>query len=91
MGTHMKTTVDIADPLLREAKRAAAQAGTTLRELIETGLRRVLDERRAATRPFKLRDVRNRHAVLQPDIRPGDWAQVRDLAYGLDAVERRKK
>lgn len=84
----MKTTVEIADPLLREAKREAQHAGITLRELIETGLRRVLDERRSTeSKPFQLRDARNRQAVLQPGIRPGDWAQLRDLAYGLDAVE----
>ena len=88
MGAHMKTTVEISDPLLREAKRTAQEGGTTLRELIEIGLRRVLEERRAAKRPFKLRDARNRHAILQPGIR--DWAQVRDLAYGLDAPERTK-
>lgn len=88
MGAHMKTTIDIADPLLREAKLEARRAGITLRELIETGLRRVLDERSATPRrPFKLRDARNHQAELQPWIRPGDWEQVRDIAYGLDAID----
>jgi antitoxin component of RelBE/YafQ-DinJ toxin-antitoxin module len=86
----MKTTVEIADPLLREAKRVAKRAGITLRELIELGLRRVLDERRAVKRPFKLRDARNRHAMLKAGIRPGDWEQIRDLAYGLHVPERTK-
>ena len=42
MGSHMKTTVEIADPLFHEAKRVAAKEGKTLRQLIEEGLRAVL-------------------------------------------------
>jgi hypothetical protein len=82
----MKTTIEIADPLLREAKREAREAGITLRELIETGLRRLLDERRHAQRkPFQLRDARVDGSGLQPGIRAGDWRQMRALAYGRHA------
>ena len=44
MGTHMKVTVEIADPLFRQAKSQARQRGTTMRALIEEGLRRVIAE-----------------------------------------------
>jgi hypothetical protein len=82
MGTHMKTTVEVADALLAEAKRAADQSGVTLRTLIEEGLRLVLDQRkRAAKRPFKLRDAAVKGDGLHPDVRPGDWAQIRGLIY----------
>lgn len=82
MGAHMKTTVVIADPLLREAKRTAAREGVTLRELIEQGLRRVLDDRqRRGSAAFVLKDCRNRQAKLQPGIREGDWDQLRELLY----------
>ncbi len=78
----MKTTVEIADPLLREAKRAAAREGVTLRELIEQGLRRVLDDRqRRGSTAFVLKDCRNRQTKLQPGIREGDWDQLRELLY----------
>jgi hypothetical protein len=83
MGTYMKTTVEITDPLFTEARRVADQAGVTLRALIEEGLRLVLDQRkRAGRRPFKLEDASVGGQGLHPDIRPGDWSQLRDLAYG---------
>ena len=50
----MKTTIEISDPLLREARKLAAREGVTLRALVERGLRRVVAE----TKPdpaFKLR------------------------------------
>ncbi len=55
MGAHMKTTVDIADVLFREAKREAQRRGITLRSLIESGLEREL----ACVSPkrFTLRDA----------------------------------
>jgi len=92
VSADMKITVDIADPLLREAEVEAQSTGITLGELIETAIRRVLEERSPTQRrPFKLRDARNRRAELQPWIRPGDWEQMRDIAYGLDAIDHRRR
>ena len=42
MGAHMKTTIEINDELFRSARRRAADTGTTLRALVEEGLRSVL-------------------------------------------------
>lgn len=36
----MKTTIEIEDQLLRQAKKTAIDRGCTLRQLVESGLRR---------------------------------------------------
>ena len=38
----MRTTIEIADALLRRAKKKAAESGQTLREVVETALRAYL-------------------------------------------------
>lgn len=80
MGTHMKTTVEIGDALLRRAKATAAREGTTLRALIEEGLRRALAERRRPAR-FRLRDASVDGRGLRPEVDAADWARLRELAY----------
>lgn len=80
MVSNMKTTIDIADSLLLRAKQAAAADGITLRELVEDGLRRVLDER-GKRGAFRLRRVSFGGRGLRPEIDEGSWERVRDLAY----------
>jgi len=76
----MKTTVDISDRLLREAKRVAAREGTTVRALIERGLRVVLHQRRPGER-FVLRKASFRGDGLVGGTSLRDWDTIRDLAY----------
>lgn len=75
-----KTTVEIAEPLLEEAKAAARREGTTLRDLVERGLRSVLAERRGAQKTV-LRDERFRGRGLQKPLAQSDWGAVRDAIY----------
>jgi hypothetical protein len=76
----MKTTVDIADELLDEARKVASRAGTTVRALIEAGLRREMRERRRS-KPFRLRRATFRGRGLRPELAGARWEQIRELAY----------
>jgi hypothetical protein len=76
----MKTTVEISDPLLAAAKAACVREGTTVRALIEEGLRRLLAERRTR-RNFRLRKASFKGTGLQPGMREGDWEQIRAMIY----------
>lgn len=76
----MKTTVEISDSLAREAKAFAARENTTLRELIEAGLRAVLRERRRRG-AFQLRDASFGGKGLQREFQGGDWERIRAVAY----------
>ena len=80
MGTHMKTTVELSDSLLRRAREVAARDGTTLRALIEAGLRAVLAERMRASR-FELRDARVQGRGLVAEVRGAGWERIREAAY----------
>jgi hypothetical protein len=76
----MKTTIDISDPLLEEARKLAAREGTTVKALVEQGLRRVVSERRRST-AFRLRKATFKGNGLQPGIDSTDWERLRALAY----------
>ncbi len=81
MVTHMKTTVDIADDLLLRAKKEAEASHTTLRSLIEEGLREVLS-RRSALKRKTVTPVVFRGRGLQPEFRGKGWDGIRDAIYG---------
>jgi len=79
--THMKTSIEISGPLLEAAKQAAAREGTTLRALVELGLRQVLEARKRRG-AFRLRQASFRGEGLQPPVKDLSWEQMRELAYG---------
>ena len=53
----MKTTVEISDALLESARELAAARSTTLRQIIEEGLVKVIDDASAPRVPYKMRDM----------------------------------
>jgi len=70
----MKTTIDLPDDLLIEAKKRAAETRTTIRALVERGLRRELAE------------GQSRKTVRRPAIR---WITVKGgLPRDLDVADR---
>ena len=76
----MKTTVELSDGLLRQAKRLALKERTTVRALIEQGLRAVVADRTRA-RGFTLRRASFRGDGLVSGRSLQDWAAIRDLVY----------
>ena len=74
----MKTTVEISDSLFAEARSLAESEGTTLRNLVEDGLRAVIQQKKQRKSKFRLRDG----SVGGKGLRPGlDWAGVREMTY----------
>ena len=76
----MKTTIDIADALLEQARIQAQRQGTTVRALVEQGLRTVLAEQDSAP-AFKLRRASFAGAGLNSEFAGADWARLLELAY----------
>ena len=81
MVSHMKTTIEIPDSLLGRVKEVCRREGTTLRALVEEGLRGVVERRAKAKRPFKLKDASYGAGGMHPNVRDGGWERLRDLAY----------
>ncbi len=76
----MKTTIELPDELLEQAKSVARTEGTTLRGLVEEGLQRSLEARR--------RNVQRRldfptygGSGLTAEFQGASWSQVRDEIY----------
>lgn len=80
MGPHMKTTVEISDALLDEARKVAARDGTSVRTLIEKGLRHVVSASKPR-RAFRLRKAGFKGRGLSADAKGLDWQHLRELAY----------
>jgi len=76
----MKTTVEIPDSLLQEARKLAEKEGSSIRVLVEEGLRQVILERKKGKK-FHLRDLSFKGKGIQSDINEGSWEKIRELIY----------
>jgi len=81
MVTHMKTTVELPDDLLQEVQHLARAEGTSMRSLMEEGLRAVIARHQAAGR-FALRDASVTGNGLTAEFAGADWARIREAGYG---------
>jgi hypothetical protein len=77
----MKTTVEVSDALLREARKIATRERLTLRTLVERGLRLVVAES-ANKANFNLRSATFKGRGLQAEFRQAPWEKIREIAYG---------
>jgi Arc/MetJ family transcription regulator len=76
----MKTTIEISDSLLDEAKRLAAKEGTTIRAYVEQGLRRIVAKRKSRGL-FRLRKATFKGKGLQPGVQDATWERIRETIY----------
>lgn len=77
----MKTTLEIPDALFARAKREAARTGRPLRELVEDGLRLVLD-RQPPGRRFVLPDRSVGNPKGENPLEALSWQDLRNEIYG---------
>ena len=84
----MRTTVDLPEDLLREARSAAAVSGRTLTSIVEEALRERL-ARRAMGRPVRRRLQTWGRGGTLPGVDLDDSAALLDVMDGTDAPPRR--
>lgn len=77
----MRTTINVDDGLLAEAKQRAAERGTTLTRLIEDALRQSLQHRQTED-DERLETLTFRGGGLMPGVDLDDNAGLRDLLDG---------
>ena len=80
MVSYMKTTVNIPDSLFEDVRRLAHEEHTTIKDLVEEGLRRALDEHRRS-KPFRLRRATFKGKGLQGPLAGASWERIREIAY----------
>lgn len=76
----MKTTIEISDDLMKKAKALAARRHSTLRSVIEHGIRVALKEEQQAEK-FSLPDLSVKGKGLQEGFRDKPWSDIRHAAY----------
>jgi hypothetical protein len=81
----MRTTVDLPDELLRQARKRAAEEGTTLTALLAEGLRLRLSGAPAGRRRQRKLPISTVGGGLQPWIDPSSNASLLDAADDVAA------
>ena len=90
MLRHMRTTINLPDDLILQAKKAALEAYTTLTEIIENALREALakrNQKKARRKEFKL--ITYGKGGLRPGVDLDDTSALLDLMDGISDPRRR--
>ena len=75
-----RTTVRLPEDLVRRAKRKAVAEGRSLASLIEEGLRRIVSERKSASRSERIMPPVSKEAGgLQPGVDLNNTAALQEL------------
>ena len=81
MFGNMKTTIDIAEPLLRRLRALAAEQNTTLRAVVEAAVRDALARQDRRRRRVEVDAPTFEGNGLMPGVSWDDWAGIRSAAY----------
>ena len=76
----MKTSIELPDALIEQARRVAQEEGTTLRALVEEGLQRSLEaQRRTARRQLDFPSYGGNG--ITDEFQGAPWSLIRDEIY----------
>jgi hypothetical protein len=81
----MRTTIRLADPVLRDAKKLAAETGRSLTAVIEDTLREAM-ARRKKVRRQRVRLPTFAGRGLRPGVNLDNWASLLDRMEGDDGA-----
>jgi hypothetical protein len=89
MLKHMRTTINLPDELILQAKKAALDADTTLTEIIANALREALQKGRRKSPRKKIKLTTYGEGGTFPGIDLDDTSSILDLMDGIRDPRRR--
>jgi len=89
MLKHMRTTINLPDDLILQAKRVALESDTTLTEVIANALRESLAKPRRKQGKGEFRIVPSGHGGVFPGVDLDDTSGLLDIMDGLSDPDRR--
>ncbi len=89
MLKHMRTTINLPDDLILQAKKAALEADTTLTEIIANALREALAKRRQKRAKHDFKINASGKGGLLPGVNLDDTSALLDIMDGLNDPNRR--
>ena len=81
MLTHMRTTLELPDPLFKKAKKLARERGIPFREVVAEALRLLFREPNSERKPFVLKDTAAGGSGLVNGLSWNDWDRIREISY----------
>ena len=89
MLKHMRTTINLPDDLILQAKKAALEADTTLTEIIANALRESLSGRSGNKGNREIKINASGSGGLLPGVDLDDTSAALDIMDGIDDTNRR--